>query len=88
MKTTISMKSRNEMRGVALPLMMLVLLVIALAFSLAIDRTVAESGEVVSFYYDGVALDLAEGGVAIAGRRIASGSALFAGKSGDTIEWH
>jgi len=64
------------MLGIALPLVMILLLILGMLFSFAMDRTVAETGEVLSFYYDGVALDLAEGGITIAGRRIASGSSL------------
>ena len=79
MKTVIEPKDQGKSRGIALPLVMLLLLVTALLFSVSMDRTVAETDGVRSYYYDGVALDLAEGGITIAGRRIAAGSPLPAG---------
>jgi hypothetical protein len=66
-------RDRSGRRGIALPLVLFLLLVVSLSFTLVMDRTVAEIPQVAGFYYDNVALDLAEDGVVIAGQRLAAG---------------
>lgn len=65
---------RSE-RGSMLVACFVIIGLVAFLFTLAMDRTVAERGLIQGFYYDQVALDLAEGGIHLAIAALQKGTA-------------
>ena len=63
MKEFAPSPARLRERGVALPAVLALLALMIILFYLALDRTMGERNHVLAFYYENVALDLAESGV-------------------------
>ncbi len=56
--------------GVALPAAVCLILMIVALYYLAIDRTISERNHVLAYYYESVALDLAESGINLAAAKL------------------
>jgi len=73
MKERAAIRAFRNNRGMALPAVFALILLLSTLYFVALDRTLAERNHVLAFYYENVALDLAESGVALAQARLAQG---------------
>jgi len=76
MREFASYPARTGKRGVALPAVMALLALMIILFYLALDRTIGERNHVLAFYYENVALDLAESGVSYALAELEQGNPI------------
>jgi len=75
MKNLPPRKASRGNRGSGLPAVFALILLLLILYSVALDRTLGERQHVLAFYYENVALDLAESGIALAQARLqASGT--------------